>query len=121
MFVMYPCDECWDRNCPLLARQAVYGRGEHGTIVVNGSSEGSRSGEPALVGLHHFNRELITVLDSLRQATCRTHVARPLRRNLFGSKIGRKNFARVRMKTLMHEGFFTSFCCSKRDLQWATY
>ena len=73
MFVVYPYDESWDRNFPLVTRQAVLGRREHGTIVVNGSSEGSWPGERVLVGLHHFSRELISVIDSLRQATRRKH------------------------------------------------
>ena len=92
MFVTYPYDECWDRNCPLIARQAVLGRREHGTIVVDGSSEGSRSGERVLVGLHHFSRELISVLDSLHAENT---FARSLRRYQFGAKIGWKNSSKV--------------------------
>ena len=59
-------DEGWDRNGPFLTRQALLGRGEHGSVVVDGSSESSRFGECVLVGLHHLSWELIPVLDSLQ-------------------------------------------------------
>ena len=51
--------------CPFLAGQVVFGRGEHGAIIVDRTSQSSWSGECVLVRLHHIWWEQLSVLHSL--------------------------------------------------------